>query len=342
MSIYLILILMISSTLQKKITQIHEENANPNPSDSVDNSSNNQVHNDSSIKLNAQNVQIDETVQTGENSKAQTVQEADLYFKQTNWNDFGTSGPINFLDRHFVNCDQSNSALNSFKMEQRKREKKGGLFNMFEKDSWEVRYTYGCVKSLQISNNCKTIETPVQDANFIVEKSLDALSRHFVTCPDNKVMKDFNLRTVGRFDTGFDVIFRLGRDSRPRLFYKYTCCDANISREIYAQTQKTYGGDNEYYNLQNQFINGKDFNAISSFNMQSPPGEIFFFMKLSTLKGEKSPSFPDPCDVQDSPAPANSNSKSFLELNSGAAKNKNKSGCLTDSKVFLGKFYYNN
>lgn len=312
MTIYLILILMISSTLQKKITQIHEENAISNSSDSVDNSSNNQVHNDSSIKLKAQNVQIDETVQIGENSNAQTVQEADLYFKQTNWNDYGPKGPINFLDRHFVNCDQSNSALNSFKMEQRKRQKKGGLFSMFEQDSFEVRYTYGCVKSPQISNNCKTIETPVQDANFIVEKSLDALTRHFVTCPDNKVLKDFILLNVGRFDTGLNVIFRLGRDSRPRLFYKYTCCDANISREIYAQTQQTYGGDNEYYNLQNQFINGKDFNAISSFNMQSPPGKIFFYMKLSTLKGEKSPSFPDPCDVQDSSGPANSNSKSFL------------------------------
>lgn len=338
MILYLILILMISSTLEKKLTlkQVESAISNSQETTSVDNASNDQFQsNSSSVNQIHENVQNIESVSPMESetdnysrnlpilnnslnyvkniikqqpeAQPQLVNEAVLYNGATNWNEYGPNGPINFLDRHFVSCYQSNSALNNFKMWQREKQK--NALSFLDPNNYEVRFTYTCVKSPQISNNCQTLETPVQDANFIVEKSLDSLTRHYVTCPKNTVMKDFVIKTVGRFDVGIGAILRLGRDDRPRIFYKYTCCDANVSREIYAKTQKSYGGDNEYYNLKNQFIDAKDFNAISSFNMQSPPNEIFYYLRFSTLKGEKSLSFPDPCEVD---ANTSSSTKSFL------------------------------
>ena len=307
------LILLIGSTQQIKISQEPSPNSldSAESSDSqnqddhfekgnnleVSESSDHQSTVDSASEVDSSHKEnLHEGTQEQINSQStSSVPRASIYNRETKWNDYG-KGSINYLDRHNVDCNENNSALHSFVYEHRDETRQQRKF--LKKESYTVtnlRYSYSCVKSPEISDKCQTFKTTAQDANFIVEKSLNSLVKHNVSCPQNSVMKRFKLRNQGRFDTGFGVVFRLNPRDRPQLFYEYTCCEANISRTIYAQTPPSYGGDNEYYNLRNQFIDAKDLNAISSFNMQLSQTDIYYSMRLSTLNGQISRSYPDPC-----------------------------------------------
>ncbi len=305
------LILLFGSTLQFKLSSYDT------PKDSLDsdklndspkNDNNEEQNDNSATPENSNHASSDDSLNEVDSSNTENLQEGNLktsdsstqksriYNKETQWNDYG-NGSINFLDRHYVYCSDRNTALNSFRYEHKdERRQKKNFFGFTEYyTATSLRFSYTCVESPEISEKCNTMTTQIQDANFIVEKSLNALVKHNVSCPQNTVMKGFVLRPRGKYDMGFGALLRLDPKDRPQLSYEYTCCDANISRTIYAQTGPTWAGDNEYYNLRNQFINAKDFNAISSFNMQVSQNDIYYSMKFSTLKGETSPSFPDPC-----------------------------------------------
>lgn len=308
------LILLIGSSQQIKISQ------EPSPKNSLDSAESSDSQNQDDHFEKGNNLEVSES--SDNQSTLDSVSEVDsshkenlhegtheqinsqwkplipmtsIYNRETQWNDYG-NGSINYLDRHNVDCNENNSALHSYVYEHRDETRQKRI--LFKKHSFTVtnlRYSYTCVKSPEISDKCQTFKTTAQDANFIVEKSLNSLVKHNVSCPQNSVMKRFKLRHQGRFDTGFGVVFRLDPKDRPQLFYEYTCCEANISRIIYAQTPPSYGGDNEYYNLRNQFIDAKDLNAISSFSMQLSKTDIYYSMRFSTLNGQISPSYPDPC-----------------------------------------------
>jgi len=65
---------------------------------------------------------------------------AQIYNRTTDWNDGNET--ISYLDRHVINCDRPNSAINSFKLQV-------DYSNMF------IRYLYSCVQSSSIKNTCR-------------------------------------------------------------------------------------------------------------------------------------------------------------------------------------------
>jgi hypothetical protein len=320
------LILMIGSSMQFRIPQNMEDKALQNSNDSGNDQRNEEVRNQTAItnQPSSQNsgngVQDTKQVNsTDQASSNQLSERATLYDDATQWNDDGKKA-INHLDRHTINCTESNSAINSFKFEHRLENSKKRIL-LGPKKVTKIRFSFTCVKSPAISNTCFDYTTPVGDAAFMVRKSLNYLVRHYVECPNGQVMKSFVMKTAGKFYTGIGALFRLGEKDRPKLWYKFTCCNAEISRTVRAETKRTDNKNNEYFNLSRQDINGRDFNAISSFNMLAPPNTIFYNMRLSVLNGETSPYFPDPCmnasenSSQDNPV-ANDKSASFSDSES--------------------------
>ena len=75
-----------------------------------------------------------------------------------------------------------------------------------------------------------------------------------VECPEAQVLKQFKL--------GNNYAFRLPYTS---VWYNYTCCEAEASRQIYLETPKV-GGIYFFDLMSKQNIDTKDFNAITSFN----------------------------------------------------------------------------
>jgi hypothetical protein len=252
-----------------------------------------------------------------------------LYNNATQWNDTGL-GEINYLDRHTIDCKQDNSAINSFKLEVGTfKEKVKGVFWEEMQDKKKIRYSYTCVKSPAISNNCREYSTTPNQVAFDTTLSLGFLIRHYLECPGGQVMKKFGFRGKGDFYYGLFAIFRKLEDY-PKIWYEYTCCNAEISKTKYFETEKTPNEDNRYFNLKDQAVNGRDFNAISAFNLQCPEKRIFYSTRINILKGETSPYFPNPCD-----GPLKDARKAEDRSN---AKNE----ALYNSKIFLGKYVYNN
>jgi hypothetical protein len=197
--------------------------------------------------------------------------------KATKWNE-SLQWVLAALDRHNVDCPEDYSALNSFKLEINNQQK--------------IRYKYQCVQSASITNNCRDYQTDIKTAEFLVAHSLDTLVKHYVKCPDNTVMKGFEMVALRMWNKENEIL-RLTRDRHPRLYYSYTCCDANISRRLLARTGETKNANNEFFELEHQTIQALDKNAITYFHMQAPGKKIFFEMEFATLKGETSPSYPD-------------------------------------------------
>lgn len=357
MSIFLML--MIGLSLQFNLQEVKEHKSLLN-SDNLEYDDNNfdayQQPSESQVNNNTQ--QREEENQGQSNS----TQSTELYNLQTNWDTNGKLS-INYLDRHVVNCTESNSALNSFKLETKEVPTKG-LMKLKAKSLGQIRYNYTCVKSPAISNNCTLHQTPVQHTGFLVQQTLDSLVKHYVDCPSQSVMKSFRIKTQGQFWLGVKAFFRLSPKLRPKLYYEYTCCKAEISRDIFATTQKTKS-NNRYTALSRQHINANDLNAISFFHMQSPRGGIFYELRLALLKGETSPSFPDylngestmpaenQSNINNSNQTGNSQPPSFvgkelilfknlnlkiLELNSKTSKNK--ANNKVRAKAFMGVILY--
>lgn len=224
--------------------------------------------------------------------------------------------------------DKDNSAINSFKLE----------YNNIVKDTSNIRYNYTCVQSASISNNCQNYSTELNKlAQFEVVKGIRKLSRSFLNCTNNQVMKKFGLKfenwTIGEYD------FK----NPPALKYDYTCCDAEVSDLKIFQTLPislnrnprvpTPDKQGSYSDLQYQFVNGKDFNAIKSFNLQMPNSYTMFYIgSLYVLKGETSPSFPDPCDERTGQGDKKSR-KSGVSSNGMLSTKSN-------AQVYLGYFVY--
>jgi hypothetical protein len=346
------LMLLIGSSLQFKISNNLEDHAIQTSTDSSIDQANMEVS-PKSANMNDPSVGISENDGPNGEDTSKSLPSTKLYNKATKWN--SGEKPINYLDRHEVNCNESNSAINSFAFERGNPGKKKN----------QVRFNYSCVKSRAISNNCKLHQTPMGFVAFMVKNALDSLVGHYVECPKGTVMKSFHLKNKGKFWTGISAFFRMSENNRPKIWYSYKCCKAKISRTIYTQTRRSINFDNEYYNLSGQPINARDLNAISSFDMQAPKNVIFYNIKVSVLKGETSPYFPHPCSSESEKSSQSFNTPSdtfadfsdfsftgkefifnylILELKARTAKSmskyKNKHRNL--SKVFLGKYLYNN
>lgn len=206
-----------------------------------------------------------------------------LYDKQTGWNK-NESGAINALKHHTIDCSQENSAINSFKMEMRNHKRKT-----------QLRFSYTCVESPAISNRCRVLQTAEKTAEFKVKESLDSLAKHYVECGENEVMTKVALKTKGKFFTGLGAIFRLLPQDHPKLFYQYTCCQAEFSRKeiILSRTKQSANPNNQYNHLIHQYVKGYDKVALKFFHLQTPGNEIYYEMKYECLKGETCPSYRD-------------------------------------------------
>ena len=206
-----------------------------------------------------------------------------LYDEQTRWDKNG-KGAINYLDRHTIDCSRENSAINSFIMQTREHKRKT-----------QVRFSYTCVESPAISNRCRELQTADKTAEFEVKKSLESLAKHYVECGEDEVMTKVALKTKGKFNTGVGAIFRLLPSDHPRLFYQYTCCQAEFSRKdiILSRTKRTPNPNNGYGHLGRQYIKGYDNVSLKFFHLQTPGNEIYYEMKYECLKGESCPSYRD-------------------------------------------------
>jgi hypothetical protein len=290
MTIFLILI--IGSSIQFSANKNPQDSFLKHSSDSVVNLKNNKIvekaiHEDPSNQISGNEVDMAHTnnlVKPKKNKKSvlttsyRSPARAKLYYKQTRWNTPGRAA-INFLDRHTIDCSERNSAINSFKFEWNRRNK--------------IRYSYTCVNSPVISNKCHVLETNLKNAEFVVTESLDSLVKHYVECPENHVMSRFRLKNRGKFFIGLGAIFRLLPQDHPKLYYQYTCCQADTTRVIFARTNRSPNLNNEYGNLTSQNVKGYDKVALNYFHMQTPGDQIYYEMKFANLKGETSPSYPD-------------------------------------------------
>ena len=241
-------------------------------------------------------------------SPNEEVVRATLYDANTNWAD-DKNRKLNALEDHNVNCAENNSALNSFRYENTTIA--GGLL---KKEKTEIRFNYTCVKSPYISDRCFSQHTAMETLGFRIKKSLTSLVKHYVDCPIGSVMKGFTVKTEGKFYGGAAALLRLGPEGRPKVQYFYTCCEADISRTIYSETQQTSNPDNSMHSLSDQQLQGRDFNAISSFHMQAPTNFIYYQIRVGVLKGETSPYFPltpTPNDIKT----GSSNAQSFVGKN---------------------------
>lgn len=271
----LFLILLVSLSLQLKVNEIKESNT-------VNSEKNKKNH----IILKKE----DKT-----RIKSNSYQGAsNIYKDSTSWN-ITSQGEINYLTYHTIDCKQENSAINSFQMEESMQPEQ-------VKVSWwtethtrkQIRYYYSCVTSPSITNNCRDFSTTPNTVAFDTTLSLSFLVRHYLECPAGQVMKKFGFRGKGDFYYGFFAFLRKLEDY-PQIWYEYTCCNANIADTKYFETQKTSITNQKYFNLKDQAVNARDFNAISQFNLMFPPNQMFYNVRANVLQGETSPFFPSPC-----------------------------------------------
>jgi hypothetical protein len=223
---------------------------------------------------------------------------------------------INYLDRHHINCYKDHSAINMFKLKSF-RDKK-------------IQFSYFCVHSPMISTKCRNYQTVFGDTSFNIKNTIDSLVKHYVECPSNTVMKSFKLDPKGNFESGRAWLTKLRGKNYPQVSYKYTCCEAKIERTIWATTNRTFNTKNTYIDLKRQKIDAHDFNAISSFHMQCPQRTMYYELRISQLKGETSPFYPD--YLKDNSNNPGENLQSTLN-----AKEKN-----TSKPAFVGKYYLSN
>jgi hypothetical protein len=254
------------------------------------------------------------------NNKSQdkTITTTSIYMRETG-SQPSDELAINLLDRHIINCDKRQSAINSFRMVKNGKKK-------------EIKYEYTCVQSPMITNNCRKHKTNMADTSFHVRKTLDSLVKHYVECPSNTVMKLVKLVPHGNFHSGFKELFRLNEKEYPFLHYEYTCCEASIERTIWATTRRTSNRGNSYLNLKSQRVEAHDNNAISSFHMQCPQGTIFYEMRISQLKGQESPFYPD--YLKDNSKNPGENLESTLKPKDTQNSNGNSP---SDKPAFVGK-----
>jgi len=106
------------------------------------------------------------------------------------------SGSIHSLEKHAISCPE-HSAVHSFRL---------------EKDHHKIRYVFKCVTSEQhITNDCHEEETHHNDIDKNEKHSVDYLDRHKIKCEDGKVLRSFGLHSKDH-----------------KIFYKYSCCKANV------------------------------------------------------------------------------------------------------------------
>lgn len=328
LSIFLILLLGLSLTSQYKLEQSKDSKIGDipkNPASTATSQQNGNKLQKDKVKDNI-SISLKNEQQTAQRtSKIESQGKASIYTGASEWSYGGSQ--IYFLDRHTVDCKLSNSAINMFKFEVSSTTDDPST-SVREDLGKKIRYSYKCVKSPAISDSCRDFSTtPNRVFFFEVTKAIKKLNRHYLECPDNMVMKKFGLKSSGIFELGNTPRSKIAEDDYPMIWYDYTCCNAQISRETYFETNMTQNPESRYFNLRNQIVNCKDFNALSAFNFQCPENKIFYSAKIQILKDEVSPGFPDPC------------LKSSQNLRAEESS-KNEAG--NKSKVYLGKYVYFN
>jgi hypothetical protein len=326
LSIFLILLLCLGLTRQLNLEPSKDSKTGNLPNSTpITQQSQSKINNKAKDRIVLKN----EQKPTKTASKQVYQGNASIYKSATEWSYGGLQ--IYYLDRHTVDCNQSNSAINSFNLEIGSATDDPNTTQNEQLTGKKVRYSYSCVKSPNISDSCRNFSTtPNRVFFFEVSKAIKRLNRHYLECPDNQVMKKFGMKSSGIFDLKGVSRDKIEEDDYPKIWYEYTCCNAETSRTTYFETELTPNSDDKYYSLKNQKVNSKDFNALSAFNFQCPENKIFYSAKIQILKGETSPAFPDPC----------LKSPQSVRMSESSTNGKNEAG--NKSKVFLGKYVYFN
>lgn len=204
------------------------------------------------------NLQLDGTVQsctttapaaTILSGNAATVRETST----TNTDDLG--GSIFALAQQNVACSD-NEALSNFR---------------YIKGTNLVKYSYKCVKSDSITNNCQikeTIPNAIKDSD--PKTSLNYLDRHELDCGTGSVMRGYQL-----YKSGDKLIF-----------YKYNCCFAALTECVDFKTDNTEGGEKSiiYLDRQVNITTGANNKVFGKFKMMSDTiGNLYYSGKVCTL-----------------------------------------------------------
>lgn len=150
------------------------------------------------------------------------------------------NGSVFYLDRHDVTCNDPNSVLNSFTIE--------NWYNFTQ-----FRYRYNCSQSAQlISNNCNENVTQWDATDSNENTSVNFLDRHTLTCGKNAAIKGFRM-------TRYNSFFR----------YVYNCCELNnvVSSEVYSNNWTDAGGWSMVF-LDRQWTTGLPDEVINSLSFQ--------------------------------------------------------------------------
>jgi hypothetical protein len=164
-------------------------------------------------------------------------------------------GNIWYLDRHKIKCKE-NSAIAKFKLTRPSET---------QKDS--IKYDYTCIYSPEdISNDCSNHETPRNDVWSNERDSIMWLDRHNLNCENGKVMNSFEV----------------ARDAN-KIFFKYTCCKANVQSVQTFETQYKQSEGQTYY-LDRHDVDAKGWNVISGFVLKVDNGNWRYKLNSAQLR----------------------------------------------------------
>jgi hypothetical protein len=165
--------------------------------------------------------------------------DSSYYIELTNWQDAG-EGSIWYLDRHRLNCQNSHTAMSSFK---------------YERNGNSIRFFYECVTNSSITNDCYDLQTNYDSIDDNEYKSVHFLDRHRVQCKKDSVLKSW----------------RVERSPRPQnlLRINYRCCKADILNTWTSRTDRTDLGNYNSFYLDRQRLSLGPDEAIQSFWLET-------------------------------------------------------------------------
>lgn len=106
---------------------------------------------------------------------------SEIYYVTNEWMD-SSLDRLDLLKAQNIRCDRDNSALNGFKLE---------LSEKDQNNNRKMRYSYSCVTSTSITNNCNVTST--QTINFDNAKlNLNNLDRLSMECEEGQVLRDYS------------------------------------------------------------------------------------------------------------------------------------------------------
>jgi hypothetical protein len=160
--------------------------------------------------------------------------------------DSESSGSIFALTKHKVSCDEKH-AISQFQL---------------RRENGQIRYDYKCIYSIQISDECTSYSTAVNETRTSdSNKSGNYLDRHNVNCPLGSVLSAFQLM----------------RSGSTSIYYDYKCCKANIVAYGEITTSTEDAGDFQSYNLSKINLDATASNALTRFKLTINSNKDWFY-----------------------------------------------------------------